>query len=156
MNRNQKIAAGCGGAGCLGLIILAVIAVFGYLTYVRTSNSNFANRGRNSNFNYNVNLNSNSNTEVNADSNTNDKGNDSSSSLTSDEKHRLFQAAGITKDSELIMRVLKKIGFPTGTGSDYAEFVKEHFTWATTNFEFIQSVNTREKGRAYVEAHLDD
>ena len=26
MNRNQKIALGCGGAGCLGLIVVAVAA----------------------------------------------------------------------------------------------------------------------------------
>lgn len=156
MTRNQKIAAGCGGAGCLGLIILAVIGVVGYMTYVRTSNSNFANRNRSANYNYNVNLNSNSNPSVNTDSNTNDKGDDSSSSLSSDERHKLFQAAGITKDNELILRVLKKIGFPAGTGSGYEQFVKEHFAWAMKNLDFMQTVNTPEKGRAYVEAHIDD
>ena len=30
MNRNQKIALGCGGAGCLGLIVV-VIAAWAYL-----------------------------------------------------------------------------------------------------------------------------
>ena len=76
--------------------------------------------------------------------------------MSEDEKHKLFQAAGITKDSELILRVLSKIGFPNGTGSGYETFVKEHFAWAMKNLDFMQQVNTPEKGRAYVEEHIDD
>ena len=56
----------------------------------------------------------------------------------------------------LILRVLTKIGFPNGQGAGYAEFVKEHFDWAMKNLEFMQSVNTAEKARAYVDAHIDD
>jgi hypothetical protein len=152
MNRNQKIALGCGGAGCLGLIVLAVIGVFGYLTYMKTS-SPFANQNRNSNFNFNTNLNSNDNSSANSNTAAND---DSSSSMSDDDKHKLFQAAGVTHDSQLIMKVLKKIGFPSGTGEGYQKFSQEHFAWALKNLEFMQSVNTPEKGRAYVEAHLDD
>ncbi len=38
----------------------------------------------------------------------------------------------------------------------YEQFIKEHFAWAMKNLEFIQSVNTPEKARAYVDAHIDD
>lgn len=155
MNRNQKIALGCGGAGCLGIIIVIIAAVVlsaaGYLALPGTS--------RNYNYNYNSNRNSNYNSNFNRNSNTNTSTNDNtssdSSSLTNDDKHKLFQAAGVTKDSALILRVLEHIGFPNGTGSGYEQFVREHFSWAMKNLEFIQSVNTPEKARAYVDEHMD-
>jgi hypothetical protein len=79
--------------------------------------------------------------------------------MSEDARHRMFQAVGITQDTELIQRVLKKIGLFTASGvpsKDYSAFMKEHFAWAMKNLEFIQSVNTAEKGRAYVEEHIDD
>jgi len=151
MNRNQKIAIGCGGAGCLGLIVLAVVGV-GVYFYTNGSFS-LANRNSNINFNTNLNTNSNDNSAANSNAAADDS---SSSSMSEDDKHKLFQAAGITHDSQLIMKVLNKIGFPSGTGEEYEKFSKEHFSWAMKNLEFMQSVNTPEKGRAYVEAHLDD
>ena len=151
MNRNQKIAIGCGGAGCLGLIVLAVVGVGVYFY----TNGSFSLTNRNSNINFNTNLNTNS--DDNSATNSNAAADESSSSsMSEDDKHKLFQAAGITHDSQLIMKVLNKIGFPSGTGEEYEKFSKEHFSWAMKNLEFMQSVNTPEKGRAYVEAHLDD
>ena len=152
MNRNQKIAIGCGGAGCLGLIVLAVVGVGVYFY----TNGSFSLANRNSNINFNTNLNTNSNDNSAANSNAVADESSSSSSMSEDDKHKLFQAAGITHDSQLIMKVLNKIGFPSGTGEEYEKFSKEHFSWAMKNLEFMQSVNTPEKGRAYVEAHLDD
>lgn len=151
MNRNQKIALGCGGAGCLGLIVLAVAGVVVYF-YMNNSSAPFANQNSNSNFNLSTNLKSNDNSSINSNTATDD----STSSMSDDDKHKLFQAAGATQDSELIMRVLRKIGFPSGTGEEYEKFSQEHFAWALKNLEFMQTVNTPEKGRAYVEAHLDD
>jgi hypothetical protein len=151
MNRNQKIALGCGGAGCLGLILIVVVVAVliatgtikapGITSYTNTNNSN-----RNSNYNspYNRNSNTNSNTSS------------SSSTMSEDAKHRLYQAAGSTKDSALILRVIRKIGLGDGTGTDHQEFVKAHFVWAKDNFPFILSVNTPEKARAYVDEHIDD
>jgi hypothetical protein len=151
MNKNQKIALGCGVAGCLGLILLVilivVLAVMGYVALPGVSSSNR---------NYNYNSNSNYNSNANTDSNTNSGSSSSSSSMSEDDKHKLFQAAGITKDSALILRVLRKIGYPNGTGEGYQEFVKDHMGWAMKNLEFVQSVMTPETGRAYVEAHIDD
>jgi hypothetical protein len=35
MTRNQKIALGCGGAGCLGLIIVVIVGRSRYFVWVR-------------------------------------------------------------------------------------------------------------------------
>ncbi|MCM3905240.1 MAG: hypothetical protein ND866_26390 [Pyrinomonadaceae bacterium] len=145
MNRNQKIAIGCGAAGCLGLIVVAVAAAGLYFFYERRPSSS----NRNSNISINSNRASNTNSSTPADDTP-------SSSMSDDDKHKLFQAAGATQDSELVVKVLKKIGFASGVGSEYEEFVRDHFTWAVKNVEFISSVSTPEKARAYVEAHLDD
>jgi hypothetical protein len=151
MNKNQKIAVGCGVAGCLGLILLViVIVVLGVMGYVALPGVSSSNRNYNYNSNSNYNANTDSNTNSNSDSSS------SSSTMSEDDKHKLFQAAGITKDSALILRVLRKIGYPNGTGEGYQEFVQAHMGWAMKNTDFIRSVLTPESGRAYVEAHIDD
>ena len=147
MNRNQKIALGCGGAGCLGLIAVVIVVVglsaAGYLSRSGTSSDN-RNRNYNVNDNFNSNLNSNSDTPS------------PSSTMSDDDKHKLFQAVGATKDDQLLMKVLARIGFPNASGAGYDQFMEDHVFWALKNFEFMDTVNTPEKGRAYVEAHLDD
>jgi hypothetical protein len=147
VTRNQKIAIGCGGAGCLGLLV--VIAAGAILYFYLERQPTVRSADRNSNFNINTNRGSNSNTSTESDET-------SSSSMSDDDKHKLFQAAGMTNDSQLVLRVLEKIGFGSGVGKDYEEFVQEHATWALNNVQFIISVNTPEKARAYVEAHLND
>jgi hypothetical protein len=146
MTRNQKIAIGCGGVGCLGLLVVICAGALFYWLSVRRSSYISIN---NSNYN------------LNANRNLNDNSADSPSSVTmsDDDKHRLFQAAGMTKDNELIVRVLKRIGMMSSSGvpsSDYQQFMDDHRTWGTRNYTFIRSVLTPEKARAYVDAHLDD
>jgi hypothetical protein len=158
MDRNTKIAVGCGGVGCLGLIAIAIVCVVLYSTgYIAMPGS--SNTNRNENFNAtNVNSNSNSNSNLNSNENSN-SGSSSSSSLSNDDKHKLVQAAGMTQDSALIQRVLRKLGFVTdsnGISDDYQAFLKEHAEWAQRNVRFIQSVMTPEKARAYVDAHIND
>lgn len=145
MTRNLKIALGCGGAGCLGLLV--VIAACAILYFYLERQPMVRSSNRNSNFNINTN---------NSNSSTDSSDETSSSSMSDDDKHKLFQAAGITQDNQLIVRVLQKIGFGSGMGSGYEAFVKDHVPWAVNNLEFVNSVNTPEKARAYVEAHLDD
>ena len=150
-NRNKKIALGC-GSGCLGIILIVVaflvLASTGYLempgltSYTNTNSK--SNRDSNSNSPYNRNSNTNTNTSS------------SSSTMSEDAKHRLYQAAGMTSDSELILRVIRKIGLGDGTGSDHQEFTKGHYAWAMNNLEFVKSVSTPEKARAYVEEHIND
>jgi hypothetical protein len=121
-----------------------------------------ANRNSNSNYNFNSSNNNNSDSTTNSnDNNSNansnsDSSTSDSSSMTDDDKHKLFQAVGMTKDSQLMVRVIRKLGFGNGLDNDYQEFVKGHFAWAMKNFDFIKSVNTPEKARAYVEEHIDD
>ena len=162
MNRNQKIALGCGGAGCLGLI---VVAIAGGLIYY------FMNRAAhnyNRNYNFNVSTNRNSNSNDNSDfTNRNDNDNSSnsnsssssSSSISDDDKHKLYQAAMQTGDQELIRRVSVKIGL---TGEDYTpsaeyqKFLSEHVEWVTQNTDFIGTINSPEKARAYVNDHFPE
>ncbi len=153
MDRNQKIAIGCGAAGCLGLLAIVVVCVVLVMTgYISMP-------GRSSRANENFNANTNSNSNSNANENTNSNSSSSSSSLSDDDKHKLFQAAGMTRDNELIQKVLHKLGFLTADNTvsdDYAPFVKGHMDWAKQNYRFIQSVMTPEKARAYVDAHIND
>jgi hypothetical protein len=150
MTKNTKIALGCGGAGCLGIILVVIIGAVLIVAGVVKAPGIYSPRS-NYNYNYNTNRYSNYNTNLNTNSDST-----SSSTLNDDEKHKLFQAAGITQDNVLIMRVLTKIGFPNPTGDEFKKFTSEHFAWATKNYAFIQSVITKEKARAYVEAHIDD
>ena len=155
MNRNQKIAIGCGGAGCLGLIVTAAIGLGAYFYFESVQPP----RSRSSNININSNRSSNNNSSNSNSSNSNSANSTEdppSSSIPDDTKHKLFHAVGMTQDSELQARVLRKIGFAAETGSSYEEFVKDHIAWTVNNYEFILSVNTPAKARAYVEAHIND
>src|SRR6266496_3827706 len=137
MTKNQKIALGCGGVGCLGLIVVVVVCAGLFLYYQRRPALNNTNSSYTSN--------SNSST--------------ASTSMSDDDKHKLFQAASMTQDADLVSRVGKKIGLvndDNSPGDDYARFVKDHIIWAFKNGDFINSVNTPEKARAYVDAHIDD
>src|SRR5688572_3076733 len=157
MNRNQKIALGCGGAGCLGLIVVAIAGVLIYYFAYRTSYGDY-NYNSNDNANRTANLNSNDN--ANDDDTTNSSSSNSSSSTSSaddsmsdDDKHKLFQAAAITGDMELQRRVWVKIGIVEDDytpGAKYEEFVGGHVSWAARNYQWVASMNSPEKGRAYV------
>jgi hypothetical protein len=125
--------------------------------------------GRSDNFNSNSNINSNSNRNSNttankgghesANTSSANSSNEGVSSMSDDDKHKLFQAVGITRDRELVQRVLKKLDFikPNGMISeDYAQFVKDHISWAADNVAFVNSINTPEKAQAYVDEHFKE
>ena len=159
MNRNAKIALGCGGAGCLGLIVaviaVALLIVFGVIKAPGLYNPN---RNSNDNYNFNSNSNNNSNSNSNDNLNTNSDSSSSSSSMSDDDKHKLLMAASFANDTQMMQRVIRKLGFITDTGvaPDYAQFLQEHAEWAHRNQDFINSVNTEESARAYLDAHIDD
>ena len=163
MNRNQKIALGCGGAGCLGLIVVAIagglIYYFMRSPYYRSDNSNVStNRNSNSNDNSDFTTNRNSNDNDNS-SNTNSSST-SASSMSDDDKHKLYQAAVMTADQELIRRVTVKLGLTnedfTPSGDEYEKFLSAHVEWVIRNGSFIQSINTAEKARAYVNENFPE
>jgi hypothetical protein len=149
MNRNQKIALGCGGAGCLGLIVVAVAG--GLLFYFTQRRPTIVMRG---NENYNLNSNSNSNTSIGDNSSSS-----SSTSMSEDDQHKLFHAASATRDTQIMQRVWKKLGLTDSDGSPndkYTEFTKDHIAWLFRNADFLQEINSEQKARAYVDAHIDD
>jgi len=156
MTKNQKIALGCGGAGCLGLIVVAVVGLVVWLVILpgrtkREFNYNFSTNG-------NSNLNSNSTPNVNAASNANND-NSSSSEMSDDDKHRLYQAASMTGDPEMLRRVSVKLGLMNSdftTSDRYLSFVRDHVSWALRNGEFISSLDTKEKAAAYVNEHFPE
>ncbi len=144
MTRNQWIGAGCGGAGCLGLVVVVIAFASMYWFYRTPARAN-------DNYNSSHNSNHNSNTTNSAPA--------SSSSMSEDNRHKLFQAASATHDSELEKKVNLRLGLfdADGTpGKKYAEFVKDHILWIFKNTDWVNQYNTPEKGRAYVNEHIND
>ena len=171
MNRNQKIALGCGGAGCLGLIVVAIAGAAVYFLVYRQPAVRSVSRNYNLNVNLNdnssnandstpnVNASSNSSSNANSNSNSGPSSSESASSMSDDDKHKLFQAASMTGDGELVRRVLVKIGLMNEDftpGENYSRFMGEHITWGARNYGFIQTINTPEKARAYVNEHFPE
>ena len=167
MTRNQKIALGCGGAGCLGLIVVLIAGCVIYFFYYGASRRYSAG-----DYNYNFNVNSNSNSNDNSDltsnsnenSNSTDNSNSSSSSSSSDsmseeDKHKLYQAALMTGDPEIVQRVSVKIGLMEDDytpGPEHQRFVAAHVGWAIRNSNFTQTIDTPDKARAYVNEHFPE
>lgn len=158
MTRNQKIALGCGGAGCLGLIVVAVAGVLLYYFAYNTSPS----RNRNDDdFDFSTNRNSNTNDNTNADdsSSSSSSSSSSASSMSDDDKHKLYQAAAMTGDAELLRRVSVKLGLMDDDytpGAEYQSFLTSHVGWVLRNGDFIKSLDTTAKARAYVDQNIPD
>lgn len=159
MTRNQKIALGCGGGGCLGLIVVAIAAGLIYYLVSRAPT-----RSYNRNFNVSTNRNSNDNTDFTTNRNDNDNSSNSNSSsssassMTEDEKHRLYQAGLIVGDQELLRRISVKIGIMEDDftpGDNYQAFIVEQVTWGIQNTDFINSIKTPDKARAYINEHMN-
>jgi hypothetical protein len=153
MNRNQKIALGCGAAGCLGLIVVAVACVILYFAWPFTTTNSNGNRS------INVNRGSSGSPESDTTASNDDSDVAPSSSMSDDDKHKLFQAAALTQDTAVIQRVWRRLGLAEADGTpndQYTQFMKDHVTWLFSNTDFMQSVNTPEKARAYVDEHIND
>jgi hypothetical protein len=77
-------------------------------------------------------------------------------SYSEDDKHRLFQAVGITKDNALIIEVAQKIGIVDSSGqpnSKFQPFLTDHIEWAKNNLAFISQYRDPAKAREYVMAN---
>jgi hypothetical protein len=158
MNRNQKIALGCGGAGCLGLIVVTIAG--GLMFYfMRESFTGNYNVSTNRNSNSNDNSNDNSDATANTNDNSSNSSSTSATSISDDDKHKLYQAAAMTGDGELLQRVSVKIGLMNEDHSPsdiYQQFLTSHIGWVVRNTSFIQSIGTQEKARAYVNENLPE
>ena len=153
MTRNQKIALGCGGAGCLGLIVVAIAGGLIYFFALRPAVDRAATR----NYNFNINSNSNDDSFNSDSSDSNSDSSSSASSLSDDDKHKLFHAATMTGETETITRVNVKLGLwkdDHTPGDDYQQFATEHAIWVFQNMDWVRSINTTEKAKAYVEENL--
>ena len=157
MTRNQKIALGCGGAGCLGLI---VVVIAGCVLYFLMGPQLWTTANRNTDIDLDTPRSANSNSNDNENENTSSSSTSSTAaddSLSTDEKHRLFQAAAITGDIELQRRVWVKLGIieeDFSQGDKYYEFATAHGPWVVRNYQWVATMDTAEKGRAYVNEHL--
>ena len=159
MNRNQKIALGCGGAGCLGLI---VVVIAGLLIYFFSNRRTYStNRPFNSNVTTIRNSNANDNSAINDNDNSNSNSSSTSTStatsMSDDDKHKLYQAAAMTGDQELMRRVSVKLGLMDDDytpGPEYQSFLTAHVGWVLRNTDFIQSINSQDKARAYVDQNF--
>ncbi|HJU92150.1 MAG TPA: hypothetical protein VJ656_04360 [Pyrinomonadaceae bacterium] len=159
MTRNQKIALGCGGAGCLGLIVVAIAGVLIYYFAYNATYSTNRNDDDNINIITNRNSNSNDNSATNDNDNSSRSSSSSASSMSDDDKHKLYQAALMTGDPELVRRVSVKLGLMDDDytpGDNYQSFVTDHVSWAIRNSEFASTINTPEKARAYVDQNIPD
>jgi hypothetical protein len=77
-------------------------------------------------------------------------------SYSEDDKHKLFQAVGITKDNALIIEVAQKIGIVDSSGnpnSKFQPFLTDHIEWAKNNIAFISQYRDPAKAREYVMAN---
>jgi hypothetical protein len=77
-------------------------------------------------------------------------------SMSDDDKYKLFYAATQTKDPAIQADIGKKIGLVNsdGTPTDYyKKFIDGAMGWAQKNLAFVQEVNTPEKAKEYVKSH---
>jgi hypothetical protein len=109
------------------------------------------------NYNYNSNSNSSNYNARTSNSNSYSSNYNASSTMTEDDKYKLFFAASKTGDQKLIVAAYQKIGIvdqnsmPT---SDYKTFLGGSIAWAFKNTAFIQSINSPDKAKEYVNAHM--
>ena len=91
-------------------------------------------------------------------SNSNSSPRPTSSDMTDEEKYRLFYAATKTEDKFLQSEAAKKIGIIDASGqptASYKTFVTNATSWAMNDVDFIRTVDTPAKARAYVNSHMD-
>ncbi len=81
----------------------------------------------------------------------------SAGNMSNDDRHRLYQAVGMTKDPALALEVMQRMGLvdPTGKPTQAMEpFLKEHNNWAMKNADFVNENSDPERAKAYVKSHL--
>jgi len=80
----------------------------------------------------------------------------SAANMSDDDKHKLFQAAGMSGDPDLIKDVVTKLGLgdataPSETGK---KFIDEHVSWAMKNAAWVQEYSDKAKAKEYAKSHM--
>lgn len=77
--------------------------------------------------------------------------------MSDEDKHKLFQAAGVTGDPALITEVSQKLGLIDSSGrptSDFEKFTKDHIDWGMKNADWAKEYSDKAKARDYVKSHM--
>jgi len=77
--------------------------------------------------------------------------------MSEDDKHKLFQAVGITQDLALITKVMQNMGLADSNGQPTPAmdpFIKAHYEWAPKNADFVREHLDKEKAMEYVKSHM--
>jgi hypothetical protein len=77
--------------------------------------------------------------------------------MSEDDKHKLFQAVGITQDSALIIEASQKMGLADSSGNPtpaMEPFLKAHYEWATKNVDFVKEHMTKEAAKEYATKNM--
>lgn len=146
--------------GLAGGVTSAMMNATSEVKYYGSSNSNRSSNSNNSNSSTTAsNRNGSTTYGSNANDNTSNRNastSTSGSSMTEDEKYRIFYAAGKTNDRALQTEIAELIGIIDSGGqptSDYQSFISGSYAWALRDRSFPPTVDTEEKARAYVMAH---
>ena len=80
----------------------------------------------------------------------------SAANMSDDDKHKLFQAAGVTGDSALIQEVVTKLGLGDASGPSETgkKFINEHMSWAVKNAAWVQEYTDKTKAQEYAKSHM--
>lgn len=149
------------------LSILLMVLVVGAFAFRRMQGSSrididiASNSNDNSNYDWNVNSNRSDNSASNSNSNStsSDSTDESadSNNMSETEKYRLFYAAAKSGDTDLQQRAARKVGIVDANGvptSTYQSFTKGMINWAFTDSEWVQTMDSAQKARAYAEQRL--
>jgi hypothetical protein len=87
-------------------------------------------------------------------------GSDAASSMSNDDKHKLYQA-GVITSLDTAMEVAKKLGLTDSDGKPlpaFQQFNAEHSEWLTKNPTFLpptpDQAADKKKAKEYVDAHM--
>jgi hypothetical protein len=77
--------------------------------------------------------------------------------MSEDDKHKLFQAVGITQEPALIIEASQKMGLADSSGNPtpaMEPFLKSHYEWATKNIDFVKEHMTKEAAKEYATKNM--
>ena len=77
--------------------------------------------------------------------------------MSEDDKHKLFQAVGITQEPALIIEASQKMGLADSSGNPTPAmdpFLKSHYEWAAKNVDFVKEHMTKEKAKEYATKNM--